>query len=505
MSSFLWLFIAIGCFTLSVGRILTNYDYYKPTDEELERALVVQPPSYWGEPFYLENKSPSIRILVLGGSNSANDDNYVPILHTMLQEWMPDKNSLVYSGAISGHGPTRMRHAFEGLDTSKWPNVVILEFAVNFDGLESIKALDQLVGFMNQKYTAKELPIPSYLVFELFRVSSFYNWKETFHDPTCNETVIEHNPNITNLQPPEGIHPGDFGFNHGSKDGMYLSMFARFYRIPLISVVDALWPSFVRYYDTHLTCSQWPFTRDGVHLSPFGANYNFFARMLARPEPIAHSLEARKTLFADLQARLFDPSLYRLPESIAEFHTWGVNVPDTLNYIIVPKLTTGFALQRFPHHEHDDHHLCYGSVEPEAVLTLALGVPASYFKHHRTEHRVLVQVQLGLVFSWNASLVGDLTCTTHLLNTTHYDDPNQPMELQTLQGTTPLIIHTNPHTVRDTTPHTVTLTSPLVFPIPQLDSMYALQCKKLDSRLTCFASLSLIDITTTAATTTRRN
>jgi len=58
--------------------------------------------------------------------------------------------------------------------------------------------------------------------------------------------------------------------NRGGQYAPYMMDFARFYGIPVLSVTDVLYPSFVRFFLTHNENERWPYTADGSHTSPEG-------------------------------------------------------------------------------------------------------------------------------------------------------------------------------------------------------------------------------------------
>jgi hypothetical protein len=511
---------------------LTNYDFYRPTNDEIERGVVISPPRYWG--FEMFRKStPSVRILALGGSNTASPKGYVPFLESLIIELFPD-DSYVINAGMAGTPPVKRIFGFESnLPPEKWPNLITLEYSVNCpSGWDCVIALDSMINFINRKYQRRNIPLPSYLIFELFRVGSFYSkdWESTFmieqYDPACDHIVIKNNPNITQLFPPS-LSFGSDGFNRGTNNGPYFSALARFYRIPLISAADVLWPSFIRYYKTHPTCAKWPFTYDGVHISELGSlfmmNYvfrPFFQKLAAHFHHFKHDLtpaerEAHYKYFmlsksTDENVRMFPLSVY-LGSVVAEYNSWGTGIRNSLVDAALSS-SEHFDFQPLSPKHDDQAHVCFGSTSPRGIARFLVAFPDQFYhdflhKENGTVDHSRFHLALSMVHSWDSSMIGDVSCQlyqlpdsltdqTHqasrkFLETTFKNGNNNPEIYSNPLFNQPLVIRGNQDpaapgsTLKDTTPRITELTENISL------SKYLLECKKLDERLSCFTRIAL--------------
>lgn len=120
-----------------------------PTAEEVSRAIAIRPPGPWGRRLRHEK---CVRLLAIGGSNTYNDwqnQGYVTLLERYLQANVSSDSYIINEGK-AGKGPAEFvgkSYKFEKLETSRWPNVVLLEFSVNTNGDDWVGAetLDKLV------------------------------------------------------------------------------------------------------------------------------------------------------------------------------------------------------------------------------------------------------------------------------------------------------------------------------------------------------------------------
>ena len=93
---------------------------------------------------------------------------------------------------------------------------------------------------------------------------------------------------------------------------------ARFYGIPVLSVTDVLYPSWVRFFLTHDNQDRWPYTADGVHTSEEGCQLvakhilmPFFLEQMAPHE--SDKLYEKELQFSPYPAdlRMFPSSKYK--------------------------------------------------------------------------------------------------------------------------------------------------------------------------------------------------
>ena len=85
---------------------------------------------------------------------------------------------------------------------------------------------------------------------EFFKIAPVYGINNELFPPYVKElnlTVINSNPNITLMTPPES---SAYGKNsaRGSCAGMFMFELARFHQIPFLSVKDAMYPSLTRFF-----------------------------------------------------------------------------------------------------------------------------------------------------------------------------------------------------------------------------------------------------------------
>jgi hypothetical protein len=530
-SSLLLLYLSVA-----ESRNLSNIDYYQPTAEELERAVSVSPPSYWGKDIFMDQKNASIKVLAIGGSNTAADQ-YVHFLGVSLRKvFSPD--SYVENGGMAGTGPIRRKFAFEtAMPVDRWPNVIILEYAINCrHGWECVQDLEMLIAFMNDKYVQRKLPLPHYIIFELLDLQSYYlNW-EFEHTgfnfkEECDDIVIENNPMVSVLTPPffDPNHKGQ-GFNHGDQKGPFISTLANFYRYPMISIANSMWPSFVRYYQTHLNCSMWPYSHDGrMHLSTWGFQYvvdNIFTPFfvnrqkyfqllqyeLPEEEKTKRLKEMERTEYADKVGKMFPltSSFYKVGGIIGEWSSWGHQQNTLDEFLLGGPGGKEFSFKPVNEQHDDGGHICYRSESPLAVFRTLLPLPERYFWDlaSHLQNNVVVTLSLEMIHSWNKTFIGDLSCqvyqssitdgnvfrTTYLSSSGRNIEPDNEMYAHPVLPT-PKIIHGNKfphhrdahHELHDTVPRLTVLTAELTF------GNYMLECKKMDPRVICITKVTLTE------------
>lgn len=261
-----------------------NPSYYDPTLDELEMGYTLRASKYWGIQM---RKEKCLRIAFSGGSQTANIETYTfegvkvdgyieafkKALHRQYpRSWDKEKFKLYMEG-VSGHGPSISRLSFFDEPSSEWPNVVSLEYALNCEASswDCVIGADNLINRINEQYHRANLTKPAYFFLEFFRTGYFYGdgWfysdqKGLEFDPkvvnitATHETSVEVSlSEIKDLAPHSTKGFGKFG--RGGIGGMYFLEMARFYGYPFISVKDALFPSFVRFYSTHLREDKWPY------------------------------------------------------------------------------------------------------------------------------------------------------------------------------------------------------------------------------------------------------
>ena len=315
-------YIDFSCLDLSAvtdGDI--DVDVELPTDDELDRALVVRPPVWWGHSM---RQKRSLRMLLLGGSNTGRETLYAGVLQravaTRVAAGELHHTSYVLNEGIRGAGiAANLNRKFEfelSHPPELWPNIVSLEFSVNdVAGWESVLKLENLVRILTARWHEKGLRRPSFLLLDLMTVGSVYTSpevealdeqpkkqvpggfrtgrynraypprKQYFDQPitgNVNAEVAKLNPPrdyCAQLQHQHKLHGRPcypFGFSRGASTGNYFAIVARFHQIPMLSTADAMFPSFTRHFVGSVAHAsgtyeqqRWPFTLDGAHMSYF--------------------------------------------------------------------------------------------------------------------------------------------------------------------------------------------------------------------------------------------
>lgn len=488
--------------------ISIDQDYFLPTTEEIDRALSLSrlTPTSWAENIV---QTKSIRILLLGGSNTANY-KYGQLLETKLlvnnalpYPWLNSNTSYILNGGISGHGPTITKLSFESeLSPSQWPNVILMEYSVNCNSeWNCIYETKSVIRYYETLYQRHNISAPSFVFLELFRnglyvlnaaeTKAFSYLKQIKNTCDQYQIVKDHNLNTTAF-----VTLGSTYNYRGSAFGMQLLEFARYNSYPILSFTDALFPSFVRFMDNHLTCASWPLTSDGVHFDGLGLTIivdvmlDFFRHNIDKALSRTHedaSLSTRhhssggaaSSYLKLLQSHLplFALSNFDSGDLLMQHRQWGTNIPydEWLQHII--KRNQGFHATYLQHHD-DGRHECYGSTETNATIELAVGVRNSYVVNYPESEKAKLRfkVMLGYLHSWNTSYVGDMKCRFYAM------EEGKKLLFDT-------VIHGNTYhhqAVQDSTPKLIELTSHLTL------GEHILQCSPVQTgRLACITSVSI--------------
>jgi hypothetical protein len=488
----LWVIVIVSVAWLCYADYL-QYDYLSqsstappdwfPTDEEFERGMVVKPPVSYFQAFAGEK---SIRWLALGGSNTVGSD-YAPRMKERLESLAKENDFefIYWNGGVSGMGPTLQRFVFEDLPANKWPNFVTLEFGMNTANFETVQSLDELLQYIEYKWQQKGARIPAYLILELWRIRQLYKWDlpgwaYPMEDRNaCSNEEIAFNENVTKtLSPPVTFGPNDEAFNRGMPMGLYHHAVARFYRIPLLSGQDAFWPSFVRYYMHHVSCSQWPFIhKDGCHISRYGGQTYIdkivapFLQTYLVPVAISQLLKGKS-----VTKTISGMSIHSQPSSASSFVKVTVTTgptdgrvsdyPEITPFVrmfprLAPQSLTirfskalwgtsselmdfldnvfyaddAFGLQYLQRHEGSHNHRCYGATGVHSkganiffYLPISSVMSDDIVTSQEKVKNIFYSVVLGYLHSWNTSYVGDIEC--RMLQT----NLSQPTNLETLRA-----------------------------------------------------------------------
>ena len=263
LNKFINVLYVLSFFGLFLLRHTTGVLNYHPTAEELSRGLAYRPNEKWG---WQMRKEKSIRLLTLGGSNTAYfyGTTYPAFLIESIHRLYnaTELHVSIRNEGIAGTGPTMKNFDFFAEPPSTWPNVVSLEFAINTDNqwIEAVR-VDQLIHYLNNKWASKNLPSPDYLLIELFRIQQYYpyttfgDWAKVGYNASKEVLDSTGGDRLT----PVTMDPQNDGFNRGTRGGPVLMTLARFYGYPVLSSADSMFPAFTRYYATFANTSIWPY------------------------------------------------------------------------------------------------------------------------------------------------------------------------------------------------------------------------------------------------------
>lgn len=497
-----------------------NISFEHPSLEEAQLGLTFPAPSFWGNRI---RERKSVRIVLFGGSNTANRPDWTyanRLKHTITARAAAgklDATSYVENEGYSGHTPLAMIHkrfAFQDkYPKDLWPNIVSLEFSVN-NGFPT--RMDQLIHVMNHLYSSRGLKKPSFMILDFFYSGQFYENGEHYKptqsaypgDGYFSLPFVSIDDEVKKFRPPvddKQQYINSKGFNRGNRIGDQIASVARFYGIPMLSLVDATFPAFTRYFINSVSSpgsenhwnQRFPFSLDGVHMSSLGCSFfvnevllPFLDAELAKPS----SSDVDRDWIFDYDIRMFPAQVYATPGTIATYSSWGSG-DNHLESIVMR--TDGWEFVSTRHHEDDHGHICYGSntqASDDTPARFMLSYSASTCKPTST-----CGLEIGYVHSWDASYIGDTVCnvfpnlldqhrSTYIAN---YNNPLLPDGGYRISGNT---VHGVP--VTDTTVHIHHLTQKLV------NGTYLLECRKENNvqlanssakgRLSCFAEVNLL-------------
>ena len=274
-------------------------------------------------------------------------------------------------------------------------------------------------------------------------------------------------------------------FNRGCRGGPYINALARFYSYPMLSTVDPLWPSFVRFFvENTLDYSygdldrqnrtMWPYTFDGVHLSCKGHAFvadeiliPFFKHQM-KPRKLEHPIESSR--IEEYGIRMFSPSTYKIP--ISKWSTWGSHkkfgMPSPAELNESWNIT---YLDNGRHSLHDGHD-CYGSRGNVTIPGVFQFKVPSFCQN--------CSVGLSYLHSWNHSYVGDVKCEVY-----KFVKGNKKVHV----GTNGTVLFLGNKYQSSTVTGTVSLET--VLRVNLAGGKYRIECFKLDSLFSCFTGLTV--------------
>jgi len=172
---------------------------------------------------------------------------------------------------VAGSAPQARPFGFFALDPSEWPNVISIEPCLNCQDAGHGPCsywIDNMKYFINHHYKEKGLEEPYYFFLEFFRSSNAY-FSSPFDSRSDDLVALPLNTSkLLDLSDPKDneMYPGGMR-SRGAPYAPFMMEFARFYGMPVLSVTDVLYPSWVRFHLTHADNELWPYSHDGVHTS----------------------------------------------------------------------------------------------------------------------------------------------------------------------------------------------------------------------------------------------
>ena len=265
--SIVFFYFNIRCCVHVKSSSVDNPEYYKPTEIEWQQGVAFAAPKYWGVHV---RRSKSLRVAFLGGSQTSYGV-YVESIQNVMKDIAVTKgwSFAVYKESLTVTSPaTHSSFQFFSLDSSEWPTVVCIEpcSACDLDSHDPCSYfIDNTKYFINKQYEMKGIHPPYYMFLEYFAASDIYH-----------QHLIEWRNIVDNVALPLNVSKADVlsdhmnakMFSRGAPFALYLMDMARFYGIPVLSVTDVLYPSYVRFYLTHAENERWPYTSDGLLSSP---------------------------------------------------------------------------------------------------------------------------------------------------------------------------------------------------------------------------------------------
>jgi len=302
----------------------------------------------------------------------------------------------------------------------------------------------------------------------------------------------------------DSADPGIY-FNRGCSTCTYTTALFRFYDFPYISLVDALFPSYIRHYLNDTTFDQpWTWVADGTHLSEFG-NYMIVQHVL---KPFYHQIMQEnipKTTFDERNMNyniypwnsfnisemvtMFPPPWDRFRRSTEGYWSSWSDTNDNFNTLsnIVsasPKKSWQWTTSKMNNYYDEEtikDHTCYGSTNYNATAILPFYAPEKC--RDATKYRC--EVMLYYIHSWNTSHFGDAFCELFSVKTQKVK-LNEVSIYGNIDGTG--------KNIRSTVPIAHKISSSV------LDGAYSLECRvKTASRLSCISGLKLTSFELSAA------
>lgn len=375
-------------------------DLGDPTPDEIKKGFEVLPSKEWGAQARLQN---SMRILCIGGSNTANSElnaGYVDLLHRDLKNGniksdpLFQNRSWALNNALSGMGPSAFigrKYGFELGDTSLWPNIVIVDCSVNTAYPEpelEFRQLDSLYNSMVWKYHQRNLTAPDFMFYNMPHLKILYNEAPVLSTLEERETYIRSYPSL------KWVFLAD----------ETIRQFSRRYGFPVISWGNATYDAAMRHdaNSSSMTKPRWKYCMDGLHMTmPLGTTFGMvnLLRPLLKQAMTYRSDDTVVDLSIGVQ-RVMSPIPLQI-EELSYFVEGRRSRWHELTEAIFNEGSTQWKILR-PNHP----SYCYGSVNASDVGEVRFVAPGECSGQG-------CRVQLTFLHSWNSSYVGNTSCSLH--------------------------------------------------------------------------------------------
>ena len=227
-------------------------------DDETAIALAVSPPAYWG---FRIRREAQLRVLTLclsgeGGGTSRCDwsEHLNARLRTSLAIPISVHDESLLLKGLSFNQLSQHKLSFEANSAEQWPNLVIVETSEQSDSTASyVHGIDHFFQSLRTKYSSQNLQPPDYLLIETPRTKELMEHARNADKSFSRVEVL-------------------WTFDKSKFRHQHLLDFARFYRHPLISMVDASLPSLLRHFLCEDCQGPWPYMDDNSRLTFDGIN-----------------------------------------------------------------------------------------------------------------------------------------------------------------------------------------------------------------------------------------
>lgn len=400
-----------------------------PTAEEVLQAYEVKPSPEW---LMLARQQNSLRVLCIGGSNTAhgdgNDDSYVEVLGRHLKngsivtnEYF-NTNSFALNRGSSGFGIGSfigMKFDFElSDDTSRWPNLVIVDTAVNlplhFNDTDVTRMFERFLRSMLLKYSLRNVSQPDFLFYNMPHLEKLYRVSPVPPTEQARAEYVKEYPTL----------PKIFGLDH------LIRQFGVYYHLPVISWGNATYAAAMRHFvksSTGVTPtdgSQWPYSDDGTHMSrPVGVDFGVNRLLVPFLREVMNRKDEGSSKPTDLNLfpRLYPPGpVLWVTASYESYICYGCDELSHLQLIDIvhegnnnnssSSQVAAWSKRKIAHSEY-----CFGSTEGHAVGELRFQVPREC-----RPGMVDCKVQMTFIHSWNTSYIGHANCTLHKHHHNHH-------------------------------------------------------------------------------------